>query len=95
MLKGGGNGGRKSTKDKGAGQNGVVMGSTLNINNNKVKTVKSRGDKVFCTYFNSAKGCSKGKDCAFQHVCNVLIAKARAREAKHSASQHTGKVFTG
>ena len=71
------------------------MGQTLNINNKKVKTVKSRGDKVFCTYFSSPKGCSKDKDCSFEHVCNVLTAKGRACEAPHAAPQHTGKVVTG
>ena len=71
------------------------MGQILTVNNRKLKTVKSRGDKVFCTYYNSAKGCSNGKSCMFIHACSALTAKGRACEANHSAAEHTGKVASG
>ena len=82
------------TKDKGKGA-GVVIWQTLSINNRKLKTVKSRGDKVFCTYYNSAKGCSNGQACVFKHACNVLTAKGTVCEANHSAAEHTGTYFSG
>ena len=71
------------------------MGPTLTVNNRKLKTVKSRGEKVYCTYYNSAKGCSKGAACSFKHSCSVLTAKGRVCEANHSAAEHTGKSFSG
>ena len=74
-------------KDKGKGT-GLVMGQTLIVNNRKLKTIKSRGDKVFCSYYNSAKGCSKGQACAFKLSCSVLAAKGRVCEANHSAAEH-------
>ena len=82
------------SKDKGKGA-GLTMGQTLTVNNRKLKTVKSRGDKVFCTYYNSSKGCSKGDSCSFKHSCSVLTAKGRVCEANHSAAEHTGKSFSG
>ena len=80
-------------KDKGKGT-GVVMGQTLTVSNRKLKTVKSRGDTVFCSYYSSAKGCSKGQACAL-HSCSVLTAKGRVCEANHSAAEHTGNSFSG
>ena len=82
------------SKDKGKGT-GLTMGQTLTVNNRKLKTVKSRGDKVFCTYYNSAKGCSKGDSCSFKHSCSVMTAKGRVCEANHSAAEHSGKSFSG
>ena len=87
-------GAKGAKKDKGKGT-GLSMGPTITVNNKKLKTVKSRGDKVFCTYYNSPKGCSRGKGCSFKHICSVLTAKGRVCEASHSAVEHTGKAFSG
>ena len=93
--KAGAKGANKSTMDKGKGKGaGVVTGQALNINNKKLKTDNSRGDKVSCFYFNSANGCSKGKACMFQHMCNVMTAKCPACETKHSAAEHTGQIVS-
>ena len=81
-------------KDKGKGA-GLSMGPTLTVNNRKLKTVKSKADKVYCTYYNSAKGCSKGAACSFKQSCSVLTAKGRVCEANHSAAEHTGKSYSG
>ena len=81
------------SKDKGNGA-GLTMGQTLTVNNRKLKTIKSKGDKVFCTYYNSAKGCSKGQSCSFKHSCSVLTAKGRVCEADHSAAENTGNCFS-
>ena len=82
------------SKDKGKGS-GLTMGQTVTVNNRKLKTVKSRGDKVFCTYYNSAKGCSKRDSCSFKHSCSVMTANGRVCEANHSAVEHSGKSFSG
>ena len=87
-------GAKGAKKDNGKGT-GLSMGPTLTVNNRKFKTVKSRGEKVYCTYYNSAKGCSKGAACSFKHSCSVLTAKGRVCEANHSAVEHTGKSFSG
>ena len=88
----GGAKGAKKDKSKGSG---LSMGPTVTVDNRKLKTVKSRGDKVYCSYYNSPKGCSRGKDCSFKHICSVLTAKGRVCEASHSATEHKGKAFSG
>ena len=52
VAKGGAKGAKK---DKGKGT-GLSMGPTLTVNNRELETVKPRGEKVYCTYYNSAKG---------------------------------------
>ena len=92
IPKGGAKGAKTKDKGKGAGLN---MSPTLTVNDRKLKTVKSRGDKVDCTYYNSAKGCSKGQTCSFKHSCSVLTAKGRVCEANRSAAEHTGNSYSG
>ena len=45
------------------------MGQTLNVNNMNLKTVKSRGDKVFCIDFNSAQKVAAKARTALSSTC--------------------------
>ena len=53
---------------KGTGKTGksVKLGQSATVSNKKVKTARSIGTKVFCSYFNQ-KGCTKGAKCIYQH----------------------------
>ena len=48
------------TKDKGKGA-GVVTGQTLTVNNRKLKTINSRGDKVSAHTTTAPKDAAKDK----------------------------------
>ena len=77
---------------KGTGKTGksiVKLGQTVTVANKKVKTARSVGNQVFCSYFNQ-KGCTKGTDCIYQHACNVLTSPNSVCGKKHPASKHVG-----
>ena len=76
---------------KGTGKTGksVKLGQAATVSNKKVKTARSIGTKVFCSYFNQ-KGCTKGAECIYQHKCNVLTSPNSVCGKDHPASKHVG-----
>ena len=85
---------RKGT-GKGTGKTGksVKLGQAAIVANKKVKTARSSGTKVFCSYFNQ-KGCTKGAECTFLHKCNVLTSPNSVCGNDHPAAKHVGANVT-
>ena len=83
--------GDRKVGGKGIGKTGrsVKLGQAATVANKKVKTARSIGTKVFCSYFNQ-KGSTKGAECIYQHKCNVLTSPNSVCGKDHPASKHVG-----